>query len=165
MKSGAYYCNEFVFVVFVSLTLLNFPTVTINAESIGCLPQENHNRWFLGETCVGGFSNQLFAIYSMVPTAIALNASLIFGEIATRHSFGHTWGEYASTKHTWLNFHDFFDFPYFQSYWKLKRNLTIVEKYIVDPCLKVLKSNFSVIPRKAFWGQHDEKKIIDLVDS
>ena len=135
-----------------------------SAIPIGCLPQEDRNRWLLGEMCVGGFSNQLFGIFSMVPTALLLNSSLIFGEISSRHSFEHSWGEYATRSHIWLPFHYFFDWAHFQSYWKMKRNLVIVQKHTVATCLKELKSNFTVIPRKEFWG-HDDDKILKLITS
>ena len=131
---------------------------------IGCLPNENKNRWLLGDVTVGGFTNQLFGIFSMVPTALLLNSSLIFCEVSTRHSFEHSWGEYSQKKHIWLPFHYFFDWNYFQSYWKKKRNLVIVQKHAVASCLKILHSNFTVIPKQQFFG-HSDKMIIDLVQS
>ena len=131
-------------------------------EKIGCLPRENKNRWLLGDVAVGGFTNQLFGIFSMVPTALLLNSSLIFCEVSSRHSFEHSWGTYAQKKHIWLPFHYFFDWKHFQSYWKKKRNLDIVQKHTVASCLQGLNSNFSVIPKHKFFGNSDTV-IVNLV--
>ena len=65
------------------------------------MPEENRNRWFLGELFVGGFTNQQFGILGMVPVAQLLNSSLIVGPISTRKSFAHTWDQFSGGIHDW----------------------------------------------------------------
>jgi len=44
-----------------------------------------NNRWLLGETIIGGLCNQLFGVYSIIPTARYLNADgVVVGPMHSR---------------------------------------------------------------------------------
>jgi hypothetical protein len=58
--------------------------VGVGAEQ--CLPETALNRWLLGETIIGGLCNQLFGVYSIIPTARLLKADgVIIGPMHSRY--------------------------------------------------------------------------------
>jgi hypothetical protein len=95
----------------------------------GCLPQVTDDRWLQSMTGITGLCNQLFAVFSAVPVALVLNSSLLLGPMYSRKSFGLTHREFHLGKgnHRELPFSMFFDFQYFQDYWKAKKSLAVVE--------------------------------------
>ena len=147
----------------VVLSFVSFLFRSIDCSSISsCMPEENRNRWFLGELFVGGFTNQQFGILGMVPVAQLLNSSLIVGPISTRKSFAHTWDQFSGGIHDWIPFSYFYDWTHFSTYWS-ERNLAVVEKHTVRECL--LGLNFSIIHRKEFFRRTDRQILKYVRDS
>ena len=106
-------------------------SVKVDAPSMkyGCLPQVADDRWLQSMTGITGLCNQLFAVFSAVPVALVLNSSLLLGPMYSRKSFGLTHREFHLGKgnHRELPFSTFFDFQYFQDYWKAMKSLAVVE--------------------------------------
>ena len=148
----------------VALSFYSLLFRSIDCSSISsCLPEENRNRWFLGELYVGGFTNQQFGILSMIPVAQLFNSSLIVGPISTRKSFAHSWDQFSKRgMNYWIPFSYFYDWAHFSTYWS-KRNLTVVEKHTVSKCL--LGLNVSVIHRKECFRHTDERILKYVSDS
>jgi hypothetical protein len=117
------------------------------------MPNVENNRWFIGEQTFGGLCNQLFGIYSYVPTARLLNASLIVGDMYSRTDFENTY-EITYKSQEILPFSYFFDWDYFKNYW-VARGLSVIEYHEVADCLnstsKILK-----FKREAFYARSDQ---------
>jgi hypothetical protein len=103
-------------------------------------PLHNPSRWFLGQVSFGGLCNQLFGLYSQIPIAMLLNASLLLNSLYSRNNFEQSWID-IEENYVRLPFSLFYDVEYFQTYWKQLNNLTIVE---MTPALNVCLSNYNI---------------------
>jgi len=150
--------RSLVFRAIALISTLRFkPTLSDDAHKNGsngerCLPFTKNNRWLLGETIIGGLCNQLFGVYSVIPTARFLNADgVVVGPMHSRFDNYEIDYKEVQKKHRSVQFSSFFDWSHFSRYWAI-RNITVIELHNVVNCLPAADV---VIQRNRFYSFDD----------
>lgn len=117
------------------------------------LPDNDNKMWLMAEIAPAGLCNQLFGVFSYAPVALLYNASLIIGDMYSRHTFKDVW-PIVDSKWSKIPFSRMFNFEHFSSYWRTKYGLVIVDRDDYKNCI----GSYKVIPIKRepdFWPQSD----------
>lgn len=131
------------------------------------LPTTNTDIWLKAESRPTGLCNQLFGIYSFIPVAMLLNASLIISDVFSRHSFENRW-PIPSSGWSKVPFSNIFDWEYFHNYW-LRYGINTVEGKFYERCLSVYyKSNYTlrqIVRRPEFFPVNSDRILQMVHDS
>lgn len=138
------------------------------SSSTRCTPLPNdvsNESWLLTETQASGLCNQIVSVFSFVPVAKLLGANVVVAPMFSRHTFEEHW-PFPVINWSPVSFSLFYDWPYFQQYWRMHHNLTAIEQSSFEArCESGLQSNAVLnVTRNPVYGAANRAQIHRMLE-